>query len=736
MQRSDRKSLRLPSLAFLIPVVVFIIATVSDKVSFDDAVANQFQSVELIRDAFSRGRLFIPDGICDILMRGLYPSFVLELIFGGAAAEFLIKIIMFIRVGLTGVSMFVLLARGVELQKPGSLLLSVTYALTPAAVTGLMNPQVMNLMIVLPLCVLHLYRTLDAPGKRSIMADSLFYMLLITAGLYGVIAGMLMLFATLLILWFMIIDCRAGRAASSLGLAFALQALLCLPCFFAGNKFINLKEVFTGSSVSFTFFDFVTLMFGGNSIAARGDGYLFSTGLTVLVLILVLLFFFNPRIEFLSRFTSGIFIILAEISLAWSIPRQLLTLFKDFEEISCAMKSASLVMFFTALAAVSFKHIKYIRREIIVAVMVGFLCILCLSDTSGASEVSRSAFYMYFNFIAVIFWCVCLMHPVENNLVKYAVLSLGTAGLITNFFYCVNISDLGDVSCEYFPYFGGSGKVTGYDEALPLSADDGTCLVLYSDMSGAVIEQSVPRVLNMMARASLGSDIYSDSGAFPVFTEGATYVEDGIYSIDGKDDSAELLIRLENMDEDGRYFMSSSFDGISEITVNYSVNEDRFNAEGPVVKLLPEGQSALTLRIVSSSEDEFEEFMIWKEDGEALNEFLSKMTVMDDYSIEVPESYVSGKITIVTSMPYSERIKAKVKDETGKVSCEVFELAGRVCVAFDGEEGASYGVKLYSSKTIMLPSILPAFLYCGFIVYNGSENKRKRADMHAEQKDC
>ena len=446
-KKIEEDALFIAVVAFILPMVILLLTIDWAPMGFMGVIDAQTADIVELRSRFMAGRIYVSDAISDILTGHLYPSFLICLIFGGSIGRFLLGIFFYVRFGLLSLGMYKFLAGHVKIRSWTAMVLSCMYALSSVNIVSSVNPQIFNIMIVAPfaLCVTE---TLMRRGlKADFWCTVAVYALFACGGFTGVLTGLLFAVCIVPILRGLIPGAKTAPVVKSYLLSLFAQAIAIVPVFITAPDFVDVKTAFAESRITFKIFDFLLSTLEGTPFTVSAAGTYSVMGSSVLIILLVLLFFTNRVIPYKAKIACGLVILLVIISCSWSLLSSILSVFGYEEAMALARIGMLNVLLFT-MAAISLRNIDNASRNEIAFVVFAVLSLIVISNASSAGEVTRSVFFMWFNAGVCFFWGIFLFINMRNKVITTEIMTLVGILLIgINLAYCFSISGKwGDVT--------------------------------------------------------------------------------------------------------------------------------------------------------------------------------------------------------------------------------------------------------------------------------------------------
>lgn len=735
-RRINEKTLGWLGVALFLPVMILLFTISRAPYSFMSSVYIQGDDIDMLRGRIASGRIYYPSVVSDILTRRLYPSFILCLLIGGNPGKFILRMFFYLRFGMMSLLMFRFLSAHVKISNVWSLILGSVYSLSPVTLLAASNPQVLNVMIVMPLVMCTMDRAMRGwRTRRNVFIAALSASFLATGGVLGVITGIVFVSALIWMLKGLVPGARVGAAVKAFLLSLTMQLPLMIPVFLSGMSLVDVKAEYAGSKITFKYFDLLCQTLDGNPVYVPIPGNCAVMGMSVLVLVLVLLFFINGTIPFRAKLPGIILTVVLPVSASWSLVNSLLSVY-DFAETAGFMRMTVLVALMFLMAGVSLRNAKALSSNNIFGAVICILSLIVISNSSSATEVTRSTYYLWFNAGAALFWgiAVWLISQGETKIkVTYLFAVLGATGIVINLAHTFAISSFLGVLSTPGPYSSPASEVNvNINGGWPLYSRDSEYIVVSSDLRQLIDDKSFPELINNLSGAQ--DDILVPADAFTVFSEGVSTMGFGRYKPVNPGSSSEILIRCENMDPSAQYCIFSSFAGRYTLTEDYEGNDLTDTLQGPYFKSLGRSTDSVSLRQVGATPDLESELSLWRVNGEALSALQRAVKPMKNYSSVVeddPASSYAGYVTIVTSVPYEKNYSIRVTAPGGSVSSESFSYGGRLAAVYYSDGMFDYSFLVRSSGAVPGVAIVLWIVTSSIVVYN-CFSKKKEDELKAD----
>ena len=724
--------------SFLLPVLVLLFTISRASVNIMNGVDLQMNDINEMRTKLSMGSIFIPDVLCDILTRRLYPSFILSLLIGGNFGSFLLRGFYYLRFGFMSLGMYYWSTKHVRIERVQAVFIGLIYSLCAVSFTASLMPHVSNVMIVMPVALCAADTLLRHGTRKNMWAAAAVFALFAMGGFEGIITGLLFTAGAMWIISELVNDAHITAAVKAYFLAILLELPVLIPVFTAGNMFIDIKGETMGSRVSFTLFDMLCSLLDGTPINIPEEGSFAVFGVTIFVAITAVLFFINQNVPYKAKLAGIITLILTAASLSWTLFDAVLSVYDGMDS-GIFMRTGMLCCIMFLLATVSWRNAGNAARNGIYGAAAVMFAFIVIANSSSASEVGRSAFAIYFSAGAVLFWTIALLMRCEGKEKAsnwFAV--LGIVGMIVNVYYSFTVSEFSGLIRESRPY-GGNDTTLSLEvgDDFPLYGDRPEYMLVRSDLRNASAD-TYPERFNLMTDAALLGDLFVKADSFTVFTSGLTDEGNGVYFVSEQGIPYELLVRCEYMNPGDDYYVYTTFDDHCVLSENYGDDEVVTELEGPFVKVLDRRAGDVSLRLVGTTTSYSSMFTVWCADSEVMEELRNAVRPMEGYEALIggePGSGYASYMTVITSVPYGDNYDIKVTGQGGKVSAETFGFAGRLAVVFQGDGSADYMVRVTNSAAVPVVSTVLWVLSLGVILYNvfiHKEMVRKEPDAQQE----
>lgn len=721
-RKNNEDRLMAGAAALLLPVFVLLITSGVHVPTFMSGVQSQAQAIDVLREQIASGRIFVPEVLCRILTRYLYPSFIFCLLIGGNIGKFLLRIFFYLRFGLMSLGMYQFGVHHVKVKRIHGLLLGLAYSMSSLALSSGLEASYMNIVIVLPYALCAVDYVIRIGGRSNVWKAVLVLSLFMTGGLHGIIAGVI---SVLFMIWFMsgfLPGARLWPAFKSLLLSLVIDLAVIIPTVSAGLTFPDLKAAYEDERIYFKFFDVLSSSFNGASVRLPVGGLYPIMSMSVFVLILVILFFLNSSIPFKSKLAGIVMIFSVHVTAAWPLLNTVFSVYGNADA-AAFVRFAGLGALLMAMAAVSLKNAGSLGRNEIFGAVAAVIAVVVYSNASGTSEIGRSAFSLWFTSAAAIFWGFALISRLDQKFKLTDILCIiGLIGMAGNALYSFTVSGYTGTAVVLDPYGQEeSSYAFASEDGIPLYRGEDEYVAVYSDLRQIDQETVFPYQMNVMANSFIFGDVFSSANPFTVFTDGVNDSGSGFFTAGDADVMSEILIRCENMDPASDYIVFSSFTGNCTLTETYQEGDVITDLTGPFAHKVSRRTDSVTIRQLADAPKESAYLSLWKINGDSLSRLREEAFPMDNFEASVshnPDITFPGFVTVVTSVPYGNNFDISVKTAGGSVSGETFSYMGRLAVAFQSDGVSDYSFRISSSafRPVLSVSILVLSYAC--VVYN------------------
>ena len=727
------------AVAFFLPIIVLLIIISRAPDDFLYSILTQSADIDSIRATFNSGSIFVPETILDILTRRFYPSFLLSLLIGGNFGKFLLHIFFYARFGLLSLGMHLFVTRHVKTETCWGLVLGLAYSLSSVCLITSVNPQILNIMIAMPYALCASDNLIRRARKFDFWIAVLVFTSFMTGGFAGIITGVLFVLSTAWLLKGLAQDKKIYPMFTALAVSLVADLTVIIPVLASGMDFIDIKEEFLASTVTFKYFDLLVTALDGTPMHVPFEGSFVMMSMSIFVLMLVVLFFLNSTIPFKAKLAGIVLIVVIPASASWSLLSSILSVYGDRGAGEAARLGMLCVLLFV-MAAVSLRNITSCNRNMIYGALAFVAAVIIIANSSSASEVSRSVFNLWYSAGVAILWCILLLilNGGEEKLSKIFAL-VAVVGISLNVWYTFSVSSFGGEISSLKPYESDDRaeltvEISG---GLPLYRGQNEFIGVRSDLRQIASESDYPELMNLMANASCLDDIFVKTDSFAVFTEGVSDQGEGKFYATTVGAPYEVLVRCENMDLASNYIVFSSFEGTNSLTESYMGTDFTYVYDGAYVKELTIPTNAVTLRQTGVAPSETSQLTVWRENAEVIDMLEGMMGQMNGFSgiVEGSDSLTtSGYMTIITSVPYSSNYDIRVANANGTMSSETFNYAGKLAVAFNNMSTSDVSFKISAPFALPLISVCVWVLSSIGVIYNIVRNKKDfKVDLNAEQ---
>lgn len=685
-----------------------------------------------------------------ILTEHMSVVFIIAALLGPSAAPDILKIFFFLRFGLAGATSFNLFRKHIGLKNDPALLLAVVYSVSSFSVFyASLNTSLINGLIMMPL----LLSSIDgynrgADLRSGLIAVSMFALTAVSGigGLMGcvpvcLISGMFMLLSdrrkrsshVLKGVLKLVIAAAAGVMIS----AFAVIPMVSIlsPC-------DDIKEIFRNGNVRFFMIDFLYGMLDGNVSGSSISEHMPVTGIFVITVMLLMLFFANRMIPLRAKAFAGIVMLLLYASVAYS-PLDIILSGGRSSSVITYSRIMALLCFMLLLAAISLRNIQAVRSGTVY--LAAFLMIgLIVIESSSASETSPNIFSKMFSALAVVFWCSVFVYMISKaREIPAGAVTAALFGIFFNVFFCLGPAGFatGDLTSS-------SGDITDPSadqillregEVFPIFAEDEqSYLVLSSYIRDSIKDADIAQKINIVSGAAMLDTVFYEIDSESVYLKDMTDVGAGRYRPEQPGVRGEITIRSTLPNEYSRYFVVSMFEGDQFVTESYPDHDLTVSFGGPFMfELSPSGVDAYIKLSAASDDTDDTGFRVYMLSGSGLAELMDSSGTIEDGIIDLSEDRIagtSGGKTVVTSLPYDPSYRIRYESNGKTRYAETFDICGKLAFSFEHEADDSLkfdviytGNNITSGILISLISVI-CIILC-ILMYNNITRKNKEKSI-------
>lgn len=649
-----------------------------------------------VREAFAAG-----DGnsrmaaVKLILTEHMSVVFLISVLLGPAIAPDILKIFFFLRFGLAGATCFYLLRKNIGLKNDPALLLSAAYAVSSFSVFyAALNTSIMNGMILMPLLLSSIDEFNRRKGIKTALAAVILFALTAASGVGGLmscvpiclLAGIFLLLSDRRKTVTGIIKGVLGLVCTALA-GVAAAAVAVFPMITSLGLSDDLKDIFINGNVRFVMIDFLYGMLDGNISGASVSDPKPVTGIFIVTVMLIMLFFANRVIPLRAKTFAGCLMLLIYISAAYS-PLDIIMSGGKSSGVVTYSRVLALICLMMLLAAISLKNIKTIRTGTVY--LSAFLIIgLIVFESSSAAETSPNTFSKLFSALAVIFWCAVFVHVISGaREVPAGAVTAALFGIFFNVYFCLGPAGfaIGDLTSSAGNVSDPSGDhiLLREGEVFPIfDEDELTYIVLSSDVRDPLESADIAQKINIISGTAMLDTVFYEIDSESVYLKNMIDVGAGRYRAEQPGLNGEVTIRASLPNEFSRYFVVSMFAGDQFVTESYPDHDLTVSFGGPFMfELSPSDADAYIKLSVSSEVSEELGFRVYMLNESALTDLMNATGTIDNDTIEL-NGISAGKKTVVTSIPYDPSYRIKIRGDGRTEYAEIFDICGKLAFTFD-----------------------------------------------------
>lgn len=650
------------------------------------------------------------------------PFFILMLVSGLVSTE-IFRIFFFIRFGLAGFTMYHCMKMRVSLSGPMSLVLSSSYALSTVMLTAGQNTGLMNAMILTPLLIAGMEGMISCPAPKSWLKLSVLTASLLSCGSFLYIS--LPVFAAGM---GMVIYCgirpKQGlrsyfRMMSGILGGYVASGIFLIPGIRFAGDFVDLAEAFREGKVRFDLLDVIAGSIDGRSPVLSTSEFIPPIGLGMTVLLLFVLFVINRRIPYGMKVSALLTLLVLYISCAYSGLDALLGLWGSsgaYLYVRVVFMAAVIVF----VAAIAVRNIALISRDEVFFSVFFSILIIMLSNVSVQENRPRAVALGLSLAAVIIAGSLCLIRRQQRH--GIFLLTTILAGICLNFALCMGNTVFSPAASLRADIDKGvrreDTEFRTEDEALLplLTSGDGEiyCLVLTSDITVSAADVSYPEAINLMARAALGSDVFSRYETDNVNCEGMNDFGYDRYAGNGEEHGVITIRGVFDKDSGSRYFVYSGFESRQNVMEICNLTDIFSIFEGPFLSEFTPRESVTALKLsIETPGNITREYGVWMLNDEALSELNSKVTALGGFRFDLevePLIGVIGKRSIITSIPYSDRLDVYVRG----VPVNTYSVCDKLAFNIEADAMGQLDIEIVNPHTDILAGVAMTVIFIAF----------------------
>ncbi|MBO4637616.1 MAG: YfhO family protein [Clostridiales bacterium] len=635
------------------------------------------QTAELIRKIPLSSEITAIPLLRNILVENLDPLFLPVLLMPNGMALVYLNVVNILKIGAAASAMCLMLRKTVGLQNDGCMLLGTFYGICSPVMSALQNRSLLSLAVFLPLIVFFAGRAVRKGGwKHILILTCIMSLAIIICGIFC--ASAIVLFGLLMPAVVLPLE-KTGtgeRSLKILGLissviaSVIVSAFSIIPMISLIPKDAGLKQLFVESKVSFKFFDFLLYSIDGRSpdTAVAMDPF----SLSVLVILTVMLFFFNSGIKLGQKISYAVIMIFIYITVVYEPFDRIFSVWGEGGNFASArLLSLAVICFMTA--SVTLKNSEYLTRTAVWGAAIVMTAFLILSNTE-ANDLKGQVLPLYFTFAVILFWGICFSSLItkKTGYRLTLILLIALIGSVFNLTWALSKSHINRIPPDSMALLSAPEDNEDFDL---FSVSSGyRYIVLSSDASDAFDTLSFPEGINALSRAALLEDIFVRAYTEEMYVKGFETVDSGLYRSLERDSQIELILKAYYVTPGSPdYYIGSDFSGTQYLTLIYTDSDETESFNGSFFTGIVPKESEFSFRIaISDPQIETAGVGIWKLDRSGYEMLSSRFRFMGKGLVIVPDEdpiwRLNGPLTIVTSIPYDPLYTVKRGDQSYEVT--------------------------------------------------------------------
>ena len=711
-------------LAFVLPVLIITLAFTAAQIKpgsvlpeeatlryseMDDdilcSVESQIDSWLKIRESFaSQDKLDGMEGMQLLITEYLDPFFILSLGLPVSWLQVFYMICYFLRFGLAGITMFLLLDRCVKGERHFSLFMAVLYSASSAAMLSAGSVTLMNLVILFPLLLRHMDVLITGNSfvsARYILVSMLVYL----SGVTGLIQGWIMtiLFALFIAILrygkFTAVFHSLSRIVINSFIGVVLTGIINIPRLLSIQYETITLEVFEEGEMRYTFFDLVSSVASGRSVDTS-DVLVPAFYMGIFTVMLVILLFLNRYIPVRIKAIVTIITVVIYITCSYTAISDVLS-FTGISPACQAARLAGLTVILFVSAGVSFKNISGLPKGSIYASILFIIAIVCIANSSE-NIYGYMNYQLFMTVISAIVTGVYLLSYQEGAKRSYmtAFFTAAFIGLLMNCGYVFMMSDISSEDYECVTYEAGSGDRLSMPSKIPVLADKASYVIVPGDGFTPEEGDDPAQAVNKIAKSIEIDEVFSVFDTEEIINNGFE-IKDGKYSL--TEEESELILGID-LDEGEDVYVGSGIDvplTLAEMRFSLYDEPDDFSYSGPFLECVAYDGDTFEVQLLGGkSGGKSGHIGVYTLNSHELGKLkmVTKQLVSGRFTVSSDMAGDNkGSKTLITGIPYNDNIKVKVNGR----SVETADYLNRV-IADIGDVGSEPVVEI----TAELPGIL------------------------------
>lgn len=675
--------------------------------SFYKGIEKDANDLAVLKKSLSTGNSFYTnDFIREIMLFHMDIVFLLGLVFGKLDFYVVFVAAFILKFGLMGGVTALFLRKALKLQIVPTILLSVAYSVSGIFMAVSINTAMVNMMLIFPITLLFILNFAREGGKRGFALAVTSVILLATTGVYGITTG---LTAVLLVAFIMVVGTRNANLRSYVRIFISwimgvfASAIIIVPSLFGGYFTSNAKSAFINGKMNYTFFDALYRFMDGNIIGGSASSKFPAVGISLLVVILLILFFINESIPYRFKLFSGVALLLSYISVSYSALNEMI-MFKGAADYSFAYSRILVLSFFViVLAAISFRNISSLKKGEIYGAVFAVIIFIILSNSSK-TEVVHGTVSLYLSGLSAIV-SGCLLISCLNKKVKasYALMAATFVLISINAMFCLAPSNFPSKDLVVSNLF---DSMAEEKESFIFTDSNDQYIISSADISRSIVTASPYEQVNMLGSSLFLDDVFTPCECYPVYYSGVIELGDNKYGANDTSDKCMLNIRINKNNKDDICYLSSSYIGGCTLRLVYDDYEKEYYFDGPFLFRMDNSEESFVAALDFSGTYlgtfELKAVVLNMDAADAL-----KACVRDISNQEINLSSNSsmmymGTKSVLTSLRYSPKFEVIYTKDGEIFEAETFNFDGYL--AFNVVSGGfeHQQAKVLNSKTDLL----------------------------------
>ncbi|MBR6959013.1 MAG: YfhO family protein [Clostridiales bacterium] len=674
-------------LAFVLPVVIMALAFAAAQIKpgsilpeeatlryseMDDdilcSVDGQISSWLTVRESFaSQDKLEGMEGVELLITEYMDPFFILSLGLPVSWLQVFYMACYFLRFGLAGITMFLLLDRCIKGERSFSLFMAVLYSVSAVAMLSAGSVSLMNLYILFPLFLRYMDALITGGSfvsARYILVSMLVYI----SGVTGLIQGWIMtiLFGVFISVLrygkFTAVFNSLSRIVINSFVGVILTGIVNIPRLMSISYESITPEIFEEGEMRYTFFDLVSSVASGRSVDSS-DVLVPAVYIGIFTVMLVILLFLNRYVPVRIKAAVAVLTVIIYVTCSYTAISDVLS----FTGISTACQAArlgGLTVILFVCAGVSLKNISGLSKGSIYASILFMIAVVCIANNSE-NIYGYMNYQLFMTVISAIVSGVFLLSYLEGAKSSYMTAFFAAAfiALIMNCGYVFMMSDVSPEDYECVTYESGTGDLLSMPSRIPVLGDRASYVVVSSDAFTPEDGDDPALAVNKIAKCIQIDEVFSGYDTEEIINNGFES-EDGRYVL--KEDESEMILGIDVDDGEDIYVSSGLNVPITMAEMRFSLYDepDDHFFHGPFLECISYDGNTFEVQLLGGkSGGKSGRIGVYTLNSHELGKLKMVTRQLGSGRFTVSSDMAGdnkGSKTLITGIPYNDNIKVKV----------------------------------------------------------------------------